>query len=530
LHPPARFFQNDPVAPDWIGNSRRVTTPSKKIFRVEKPSDEPKPRAADPASPDAAPLDRYVPLACWLLVIVTLLFIALKIVGTGYLPGGDARRHVAQAFTDRPFTDIVVMRSSYQMDHNPGWDWLLRQLHERAGFSKDQLMSFSLAGLMLCFFLAPLPWMRRPEAWLAALLAQLVAIPELMTRLTQARPLLLTEALCMVVLISWCRPGPANPSWRKVFFTTAAIALSTWMHGTWYMWVLPVAAFYLAGWWPAAFSLTCCWLGGALGGALLTGRPVVFLKQAILLIHSIYHEHPPQWMLVGELQPHYGEFATLILLAIVFLCRRQQGRAQATLLCPPLLWMIAICWILGFKADRNWSDWGIPAVLVWLALQFEQLMTSGWAANSPKCFVAAAMLALPLFLDATNDLDRRYSRSADEVFLRADDPSLAGWLPQSNGIFYSSTMAFFYSTFYENPDAGWRYIVGYEPALMPDDDLKIYRSIQASGGAIPAYEPWADKLRPGDRLVIYSVSRPDLPKLEWHNGPGAIWIGRLPVK
>jgi hypothetical protein len=483
-----------------------------------------------PKTHDAPSLERYVPLASWLIVIATLLFIALKIMSTGYLPGGDARRHVAQAFTHKPYTEIVVMRSDYQMDHSPGWDRLLRALHEKAGFTKDQLVSFSLAGLMLVVLLAPLPWLRRPEAWLAALLAQLVAIPELMTRFTQARPLLVTEAMCIAVLMSWCRPGPANPSWRKVILTTAAVALSTFVHGTWYLWVLPVAAFYLARWWPAAISLTCCWLAGALGGAILTGQPVVFLKQAVLMILSIYHEHVPQWMLVGELQPHFGEFATIALIAIVFLWRRQQGRADASLLCPPLLWLIAICWILGFKADRNWSDWGIAAVLVWLALQFEQLMTGAWAANSPKCLMAAALLALPLFLDATNDLNRRYSRSADEVFLQADDPALQGWLPQGNGIFYSSTMAFFYSTFYANPQAGWRYIAGYEPALMPDDDLKIYRDIQRSGGAIQAYEPWIDRMKPEDRMVIYSGTRPDLPRLEWHSGPGAMWLGRLPAK
>ncbi len=490
----------------------------------------PKETRGDEPAPAASPLERYVPLLSWLIVITTLLFIALKIVATGCLPGGDARRHVAQALTQRPFTDIVVMRSDYQMDHNPGWDWVLRQLHERAGLTKDQLMSFSLAALMLGIFLAPLPWLRRPEAWLAALLAQLVAIPELMTRLTQARPLLITEALCMAVLIAWCRRGPETPSWRKIFLTTAAIAASTWMHGTWYMWVLPVAAFYFARWWPAAISLTCCWLGGALAGALLTGRPVVFLKQAILLILSIYREHPPQWMLVGELQPHYGEFATLVLLALVFLWRRRPGHTDSVLLCPPLLWMIALCWILGFKADRNWSDWGIAAVLVWLALQFEQLMNHAWSPTSPKCLLAAVLLAAPLFLDATNDLDRRYTRSANEIFLHADDPSLQGWLPQGNGIFYSSTMAFFYSTFYENPQADWRYIAGYEPALMPDDDLKVYRAVQDSGGAVQAYEPWVEKLRPEDRLVIYSTTRPDLPRLEWHNGPGLMWIGRLPAR
>ncbi|HZQ46137.1 MAG TPA: hypothetical protein VFC07_03930, partial [Verrucomicrobiae bacterium] len=140
---------------------------------------------ADPVDAPASPADRqpapggsrfarYVPLATWAVAILVFLLIGLKISGSGYLPGGDLRRHVAQAFTHRAFTDIVVMRPLYSMDNSPGWDELLRFLHEKLSFTKDGLVSFSLVSLLLCVFIAPLPWLRRPEAWLAALLAQLV--------------------------------------------------------------------------------------------------------------------------------------------------------------------------------------------------------------------------------------------------------------------------------------------------------------------------------------------------------------------
>src|SRR5437879_1514111 len=139
--------------------------------------------------------ERYVTLAVWASIVLTLLFISLKVISFGFLPEGDARRHVAKAFTERPYTEIVVMRPDYTVDHSPGWEWLLSFLHRRAGWDADGLVSFSVISLMLCIFFAPLPWLRRPEAWLAALLAQMVAIPELMTRLTQARPYLLTEGI-----------------------------------------------------------------------------------------------------------------------------------------------------------------------------------------------------------------------------------------------------------------------------------------------------------------------------------------------
>ena len=66
---------------------------------------------------------------------------------------------------------------------------------------------------------------------------------------------------------------------------------------------------------------------------------------------------------------------------------------------------------------------------------------------------------------------------------------MQGWLPEPGGIFYSAQMGFFYNTFYRNPQAEWRYILGLEPALMPEDDLKIYRDIQLSGGAVKAVGP-----------------------------------------
>src|SRR5262245_57425276 len=68
---------------------------------------------------------RYVPLAIWACVVLTLLFISLKVISFGFLPAGDARRHVAKAFTAKPYTEIIVMRPDYTLDHSPGWEWLL---------------------------------------------------------------------------------------------------------------------------------------------------------------------------------------------------------------------------------------------------------------------------------------------------------------------------------------------------------------------------------------------------------------------
>lgn len=215
-------------------------------------------------------------------------------------------------------------------------------------------------------------------------------------------------------------------------------------------------------------------------------------------------------------------------MAVVWLWRKQRDRNVPSALLHPAFCLAVICWILGFKADRFWADWGVPAVLVWLTLQFEALMEIEWARTAWHRATAGALLAVPLFLHSTNDLDRRYSASLNDAFLDGSNPGLQGWLPEPQGIFYTASMDFFYNTFYKNPQAEWRYVLGMEPALMKDADLNIFRRIQLSQYSVQAYEPWVVRMRPADRLEIACASRPDLAQLDWTNAVANIWIGRLP--
>jgi hypothetical protein len=194
----------------------------------------------------------------------------------------------------------------------------------------------------------------------------------------------------------------------------------------------------------------------------------------------------------------------------------------------PAFWLLVMGWTLGFLGDRFWADWGLPAGLVWMALQFDEIMAVLWADLSCLRALACAAIALPLFLDSTNNLGERYTASLREPFVDASAPELQGWMPDPGGVFYSAQMQFFYNTFYANPRADWRYILGFEPALMPDDDLQTLRQIQLNGSNPASYEPWLRKMRPADRLEINSQDQPDLPALEWKRAVGYVWIGRLP--
>ncbi len=469
-------------------------------------------------------------MVCWVLAILVLVLIPLKIVSYGYVPGGDARRHVAKAFTDKPYSDIVVMRPGYKIDHSPGWEWLLRRLHRNAGWGQDALISFSVIVLLLGFLFAPLPWLRRPEAWLAVLLMEFLARPTLLgNRLSQGRPFLFTEAVLVAVLLAWSRPNSDKPSWFKITLTCVGFALTVWIHGAWYLWCVPLAAFFLAGAWRAGLWLTCCWLIGTLAGAVVTGRSLDLLTTAVAMVFAVYHEPLPQWMLVGELAPDRGDFSTLTLLAFVFLSSYWQGKLKSGLFRQPVVWLMMIGWILGFKADRFWADWGLPAAMIWMAMQLQEFMADFSGITSLKRLATVVLIAAPLFWDATVDYDRRYTFNLSQPFLSAQDPRLQGWFPGHNGIFYTVQMDLFYDTFYTNPNGDWRYIVAFEPALMPDEDRKIFRRIVWNREAVKAYQPWIDKMRPEDRLVIFSGTQPNLPRLEWIDAADYIWIGRLPA-
>jgi hypothetical protein len=484
---------------------------------------------ANASTVDRGLFHRLIPSACVIVLLAGVLLICFKIVSFGYVPGGDARRHTARAFTDKPFRDIVVMKPFYVVDQSIGWETLLRVIQRATGCSIDALMSFSVFFLLAVLLAVPMVFLRRPEAWLAAVLAELVAIPELPERWTQGRPFLLTEVLLICLLIAWSRPGGARPSPLKLAATFGAFVISVWMHGAWYLWILLPGAFCLAQKWRDAMWLTICWLAGALAGALLTGHPFGFLGEQIQMARAIRAEHVPAWLLVGEFRPHQGEFASVALLAAVYIWTLARKGKSTGLAHDPAFWLLLGGWALGFVADRFWADWGLPAGLAWMALQFEDALTSFWPAYATPRLLACGAIALPLLWDTTNDLHERYTASLHDVFLDASAPALRSWIPGPGGIFYSAQMRFFYNTFYKNPRGDWKYILGFEPALMPEEDLQILRRIQLSNSAPIAYELWARKLRPIDRLEIESPTQPNLPELEWKRATDDIWLGRLPV-
>ena len=106
-------------------------------------------------------------------------------------------------------------------------------------------------------------------------------------------------------------------------------------------------------------------------------------------------------------------------------------------------------------------------------------------------------------------------------FLTESNPELKGWLPDKGGIFYSADMFLFYQTFFKNPKADWRYMIGFEPTLMPADDLKNYnlimwnyggqRGLQRLGGKCGRPTVWQSTIRPAGRRKFPGAFGMELP-------------------
>ena len=472
---------------------------------------------------------RYVPLAVWAIVILVVLAIPLKIIGYGYLPADDALRHAAKAVSGKPWPDILVMGPAFEIDHNFGWHFLLRQIYLWSKCSIEGLVLFAIVALFALVNWSALLWLKRPEAWLIALTAA-VLTSDVPLRFLIGRPFILTIAGLLTILFAWQAHGSSPPKWWTAVWMAALITACTFVHGVWYLWALPVAAFFLAGQFRWGWMLVVGWAAGTFLGASLTGHPFESPYQAVVMVSRAFGMHTTQRTLVTEFQPSSGEVLALIILGGLLILRQLVGLKARSMTSNPAFWLACICWVLSFKAWRFTEDWGWPALMVLITCDLQLLLQARFAPDSFKRLALACGLAAMTFLAITNDRGSRWTYNLTQQYLTQDNPDLNGWLPEKGGVLYSSDMTVFYQTFFKNPNADWRYILGYEPAFMPKEDFDVFHKVLWNFGDAKAYEPWVKKMRPQDRLVIRGGrgSPPNIPQLEWEYGVSGIWIGRLP--
>jgi hypothetical protein len=470
---------------------------------------------------------RIIPLLCVLISVWIIALIPFRIIGYGFLPPDDALRHSAKVISGKDWNQILVLRDDIKMDSHPGWHAILGAVHRLMHWDAHSLVIFSIISLFLLFAFTPLLFLRYPESWLITLILLAIFTPGWLFRLSLGRPYIFTMAVLLAICFLWPSLKNKKTPFKTVIFLTFAIAMSTWIHCAWYLFILPIAAFLLAREWRAGIVFSVCAVLGVIIGASLTGHPVIFLRQTIMHLVLAFSSADTQNILVTEFQPALVDIGIVVMIAGMIGWRALRGKWDKKCVDNPVFILAASSLVLTLISTRVFMDWGLPAIAVWLASEFDELL------KIPHRRIAISAIAcLVLYLAITSDARSRWSGFNPIDYLSAEDPDQKAWLPDAGGIIYSDDMGIFYSTFYKNPHAGWRYILGFEPGIMPPDDLATLRTIQKNFHLYKYFYPWVKKMRPQDRLIIRGApsDKPKIPELEWYYAAHWTWSGRLPRK
>jgi hypothetical protein len=102
--------------------------------------------------------------------------VPFRIVGVGFRPMDDARRHAAKVVSGKAWTEVLVLRAEVSEDPHPGWHALLGAVHRAGVRTPTGLVVFSAVSLGALILVTPLlVWRGRAEAWLLALLIAALA-------------------------------------------------------------------------------------------------------------------------------------------------------------------------------------------------------------------------------------------------------------------------------------------------------------------------------------------------------------------
>ena len=477
-------------------------------------------------------LKELIPVMIFCLAIAVIICIPLRVISYGFLPPDDAMRHAAKVISAKSWDQILVLRPEFKMDSHPGWHAILGAFHTVSGCDQDTLVFFSVVLLSAFFCVLPIFLLEFPEAWLATLLSIAILTPHLIFRLFLGRPFIFTMSVILILCFLWPRLKEKKAPYSIMVILVALIAASTWIHGSWYLFALPIACFFISGEVRAGARLAICTAAGIIAGASLTGHPYLFLKQTLIHMMLAFGSVSTQRLLVGEFQSFGGEALMVLFVLGMLVWRKARGKWDVRVVYNPVFILAAAGWALGFIASRFWTDWGMPAAAFWIMTEFSDIFSEKIKAVSWGRAFAALAISGTLFLAVSADVNSRWTYNLTTEYLSQDDPKQAEWLPEPGGIIYSDDMRVFYKTFFKNPKAPWRYILGFEPAMMPPEDLAILRKIHWNFEAGKAFEPWVRKMRPQDRMVISSPynAKPLIPDLEWYYVATNTWIGRLPKK
>lgn len=475
-------------------------------------------------------MKNIVPITVVLITAWVILLIPFKIIGVGFMPPDDALWHSAKAVSGKNWSEVMVLRDNIKIESHPGWHAILRAIYMATKCDTHLLVMFSVITLFILFVIIPIFLLRYPESWILSLLALSVIVPSWFFRLFLGRPYIVTMAVVLSMFLIWPKLKEKKTPYLILIIITASVAGSTWIHRTFYILLIPVVALLLAREWKAALYMAICSVAGIFIGASLTGHPALFIKQTILHMLLVFGGNDAQGGLVSELRPGLADFNIIVVILGILGWRAFRGLSNKGVIRDPIFIMMVLSLIGVFVTRRVWLDFGVPCVAIWIAKEFDYLFYKKINRLSWSRILIALTLSAVLYLSITTDVENRWSRWKPLDYLSASDPEQKEWLPGPGGIIYSDNMQVFFKTVYKNPTANWRYMLGSEAAIMPEEDLKTLRNIQNNLGTYNLFYPWVKKMRPEDRLILMGdrEHKPNIPELEWNYTAINTWIGRKP--
>jgi len=457
------------------------------------------------------------------------LIVPLRIVGQGFLPRDDAKRHAAHVVSGKSWCETTLQRGDCRVDIHAGWHSMLRGFQALGISTPRGLVKVSVVVSMTLFLVPALLLARWPEAWLASLCGLALFEPAGYYRIALGRPFSVTIAVLVALGWLWRPLAGRSLPLRRIVLLVALVALATWMHGSPYLWALPVLCFFLAAGPRVGLRMAAVVGLGTVLGALANPHPFGLLRKSVLHPIEAFLGGAPARLLVPEFQPVSASAMVVALVGIYLLLGRSRRETVESPLAEPFFVLAVTGWALGFLIGRFWIDWGLPALCVWCAQEIERALDGRHEARNARVRVRwTVALATMLVLTTTVDRDGHWTHSIGERYLDASQAETAGWLPGKGGILYNDNMKTYFDTFFANPRGDWKYVLAFEPGIMPEEDERTFRRIQNSPSA-ESYRPWVEKMRPEDRLVLLRAGpdQLDFPQLEWkHFGTGH-WIGRL---
>jgi hypothetical protein len=472
------------------------------------------------------PRQRLIRSFILLMCLGTLLLTCLRVIGQGYFPSDDALRHVAKVVSGKPWSEILVIRPEITMDSHPGWHTILSVFQLLTGIDEKGLLNFSVITLFLAFTLPPVLYFRRGEAWIASLALSAVFFFGPIQRLFYGRPYIISMVMVLLFCFLWDRIRDRKRPWADLVALASVTALATWIHGTWYLFTLPLLALVLARQWRVLLHMSAALSLGVILGAMLTGSPLVFLHQMLFHALEAFGKNDFPRQLVTEFQPFSGESPVFLLVGGLLLWRWTRGDWDNSALDNPIFYLVIIGWIMGFFAARFWADWAWPALAFWVAQEVQTVLEHYTDRFSLKQMAHAGVFCLILLLAVTNDRSSRWS-GAVALWPNIENAAHRPWLPEEGGILYNDNMYLFFQVFYHNPLGPWRYTLGFEPVWMPADNLEVYRHIQLTLGKNESYVPWVEKMTYKDRMILIRNAKPQIEGLEWHEVTAEVWSGKL---